>query len=72
MSVLNDSHTSLCSQPTPFRVKQLPASTLALSKILSENSEFFCLSDCDVHFTFHYSANPEKGKSRESVFAIFK
>ena len=72
MSILNDSHTSLCSQPTPFRVKHLPASTLALSKILSEGSEFFHLSDCDIHFTFHYSANPEKGKSCESVFAIFK
>jgi len=72
MSIVNDNYTSLYSQPTPFRVKHLPASNLALSKILSEGSDFFKLSDCDVHFTFHYSANPEKGKSHESVFAIFK
>ena len=72
MSALNDNYTSLYNKPTPFQVKHLPASTIALSKILSEGSPFFHLSDCDIHFTFHYSANPEKGNSKESIFAIFK
>lgn len=72
MSVLNENYTSLYTQPTPFQVRHLPASTLALSKILSEGSPFFHLSDCDIHFTFHYSANPEKGKSKESIFTIYK